>query len=177
LWTIGHSTHVWSVFVGILNQAGTFMLVDVRRFAGSRRNPQFGGDVMHDALAPEGIGHVAMPELGGRRTPSEHSHNTVWRNTSFRGYADYMEQADYAVARERLATIASTNPTAIMCAEAVWWRCHRSLIADDFKSRGWEVLHLLPAGRTVPHPYTSVARIVDGRLVYGDAGPEQGTLL
>lgn len=176
LWTIGHSTRAWEVFVTMLRGPGIVRLVDVRRFAGSRRNPQFSGQDMGKALAAEGIGYEPMPALGGRRTPRTDSPNGAWRNASFRGYADYMQTGEYQAARQRLQDLARTGPVAIMCAEAMWWQCHRSLIADDFKVDGWTVLHLLAAGRQQEHPYTSAARIVDGRLDYGMPAGEQAQL-
>jgi len=166
LWTIGHSTRAWEVFVAILQEARIEVLVDVRRFAGSRRNPQFSGQDMGSALSDEAIDYVPMPELGGRRTPRADSPNGAWRNTSFRGYADYMQTGDYQAARQRLQDLAQARRVAVMCAEAMWWQCHRSLIADDFKAAGWTVLHLQAAGRQQEHPYTSAAKIVAGRLDY-----------
>ena len=153
----------------MLTETGITALVDVRRFAGSRRNPQFSGETMARTLPEAGIAYLPVPELGGRRSPRPDTANLAWRNASFRGYADYMQTAPYQEATARLAQLAQAQPTAVMCAEAVWWRCHRSLIADDFKARGWEVIHLLAPGRSQPHPYTSAARIVDGRLDYSAA--------
>lgn len=178
LWTIGHSTRDWPTFLGMLTQADIVNLVDVRRFAGSRRHPQFSGEAMADALAQAGILYVPMPELGGRRAPAPDSRNTAWRNAAFRGYADYMATAPYRQARDRLASLARQARTAVMCAEAVWWQCHRGLIADDFKASGWQVIHLLAPGRQDQHPFTSAARIVEGRLVYWPASDatEQGDL-
>ncbi len=172
LWTIGHSTREWAVFVGMLHEAGIAVLADVRRFAGSRRNPQFSGETMARALPAAGIEYLAMPDLGGRRPARKDSLHTAWRNASFRGYADYMESGDYRTARARLAGIARERRTAVMCAEAMWWQCHRSLIADDFKAEGWAVIHLTAPGRSEEHPYTSAARIVDGRLDYTQAGSQ-----
>ena len=166
LWTIGHSTRPWEGFVSMLVGAGITALVDVRRFAGSRRHPQFSGETMARALPEAGIAYLPVPELGGGRTPRRDSTNIAWRNASFRGYADYMETAPYLESTMRLAQLAHAQPTAVMCAEAMWWQCHRSLIADDFKSRGWEVIHLLAPDRSEVHPYTSAARIVGGRLDY-----------
>ncbi|MCL1633464.1 DUF488 domain-containing protein [Luteimonas sp. SX5] len=166
LWTIGHSTRAWDDFVAMLREADIAVLADVRRFAGSRRHPQFSGETMARALPEDGIAYLPMPELGGRRPPRPDSPNTAWRNAGFRGYADYMGSDAYAAARARLEGLASERRTAVMCAEAVWWQCHRGLIADDFKSRGWEVVHLMAPGRAEPHPYTSAARIVGGRLDY-----------
>ncbi|HJR73584.1 MAG TPA: DUF488 domain-containing protein [Luteimonas sp.] len=177
LWTIGHSTRDWDVFVGMLHEARIAVLADVRRFAGSRRHPQFSGQAMGPALAEAGIRYWPLPELGGRRPALPDSPNTAWRNDSFRGYADYMMTAEYAAAREKLEAMARGERTAVMCAEAVWWQCHRGLIADDFKSRGWKVIHLMAPGREDEHPYTSAARIVDGRLVYSSPEPAQGSLL
>ena len=174
LWTIGHSTREWDVFVGMLRNADISALVDVRRFAGSRRHPQFSGATMATTLPAEGIAYVPMPDLGGRRTARKDSPNTLWRNAAFRGYADYMETADYQRARDALAELALRVRTAVMCAEAVWWQCHRGLIADDFKARGWTVLHLLSPGRIDEHPWTGAARIVDGRLRYRE--PDTGEL-
>jgi uncharacterized protein (DUF488 family) len=166
LWTIGHSVRQWEEFVAMLAATRIETLVDVRRFAGSRRNPQFGGEAMDAALAEEGIDYAPMPELGGRRDTRADSPNLAWRNAAFRGYADYMETSPYRAARERLAALARNQRTAVMCAEAMWWQCHRSLISDDFKASGWEVIHLLSPGREQAHPYTSAARIVEGRLDY-----------
>ena len=177
LWTIGHSTRAWEVFVAMLREVRIEALVDVRRFAGSRRNPQFAGEAMACALPAAGIEYVAMPGLGGRRPARKDSPHTAWRNASFRGYADYMETDGFCAAREQLLGIARERRTAIMCAEAMWWQCHRGLIADDLKVHGWEVLHLLAPGRSEPHPYTSAARIVDGRLLYSAPDPIQQTLL
>lgn len=176
LWTIGHSTRPWELFVSMLAEAGIEVLVDVRRFAGSRRNPQFSAETMARALPAAGVEYAPMPDLGGRRTARPDTTNTAWRNASFRGYADYMETDDFAAARERLMDIANARRTAVMCAEAMWWQCHRALISDDFKARGWTVLHLLAPGRADEHPYTSAARIVDGRLDYSAPGDAQAGL-
>ncbi len=174
LWTIGHSVRSWQDFIALLAEARIQTLVDVRRFAGSRRNPQFGGAQMGEALAAAGVGYMPLPQLGGRRPPSKDSPHTAWRNAGFRGYADYMDTADYRQARERLAQLAVKQRAAVMCAEAMWWQCHRGLIADDFKASGWQVLHVLAPGRVEEHPYTPAARIVDGRLDYSKPA-EQGS--
>lgn len=166
LWTVGHSTREWDDFVGMLREAGVEVLVDVRRFPGSRRNPQFSGDAMARALPGAGIRFVPMPDLGGRRRPEPDSRNDAWRNTGFRGYADYMETAPWQQARDALAALARQGRTAVMCAEAMWWQCHRALIADDFKAHGWTVVHLMTPTRTEEHPFTKPARVVDGELTY-----------
>ncbi len=173
LWTIGHSTRAWEDFVAMLLAVRIDVLADVRRFAGSRRNPQFSGLVMGAELAKSGIDYIPMTDLGGRRPAHADSPNIAWRNASFRGYADYMQTQDYRAARERLLELALQKRVAVMCAEAMWWQCHRSLIADDFKATGWEVIHLLSPGRQQEHPYTSAARIIDGRLDY--TAPTEGS--
>lgn len=160
----------------MLTAARIQSLVDVRRFAGSRRNPQFSGETMRAALAREGIRYVPMPELGGRRPARADSPNLAWRNAGFRGYADYMETSPYRAAHERLAELARSQRTAVMCAETMWWQCHRSLISDDFKAGGWEVIHLMAPGREQEHPYTSAARLVDGRLDYTLPADPQSSL-
>lgn len=176
LWTIGHSIREWDAFVAMLGEAGIEVLADVRRFAGSRRNPQFSGESMARTLPDAGIDYVAMADLGGHRTPRKDSPHTAWRNPGFRGYADYMDSPEFAAARGRLMATARERRTAVMCAEAMWWQCHRGLIADDFKVRGWEVVHLLAVGRSDVHPYTPAARIVEGRLDYSLPGDMQQAL-
>jgi uncharacterized protein (DUF488 family) len=176
LWTIGHSTREWDEFAAMLRAAGIECLVDVRRFAGSRRNPQYSPLAMAPALQAAGIDYRPMPEFGGRRTPDPDSPNTAWRVAAFRGYADYMATAEFALAREHLMRLASGQRCAVMCAEAVWWRCHRRLIADDFTARGWQVLHLLAPGKSQPHPLNPDARMIGGVLRYPAGGDEQRAL-
>ena len=177
LWTIGHSIRPWEAFVAILREAEIAAVADIRRFPGSRRHPHYAGTAMAHELPAIGIDYVPMPELGGRRRPDPDSPNTAWRNAAFRGYADYMRTPEYAAARDRLAELAMQRRTAMLCAEAVWWRCHRGLVADDFKSRGWEVIHLLALGRSEQHPYTSAAHLDDaGRLSYAAPGDTQPPL-
>lgn len=168
IWTIGHSSRPIVEFVPLLEAHRIECVADVRRHAGSRRHPQFNPDGLSRALRCSGIGYVAMPGLGGRRPARDDSPHTVWRNPSFRGYADYMDSPDFAVALDALAALAAVKRTAIMCSEAVWWRCHRSMIADALKAKGWRVLHILGEGPAKEHPYTSAASIVDGRLAYGE---------
>ena len=115
--------------------------------------------------------YMPFPELGGRRKPGPESPNTVWRNLSFRGYADYMETSGYRAGMERLLGIAVEERTALLCSEALWWRCHRALIADDLKARGILVMHIMGLEEAVEHPFTAAARILDGRLVYGPGPP------
>lgn len=176
LWSIGHSTRDWPAFLDMLRGAGIALLADVRRHPGSRRNPQFAAPALAQGLAEAGIGYLPLPELGGRRPPRPDSPHTAWRSAGFRGYADYMDTPEYARARARLMVRARECRTAVMCAEALWRNCHRGLIADDFKARGWEVVHLAAPGVSEPHPYTAAARIADGRLDYSLPGDGQGRL-
>jgi uncharacterized protein (DUF488 family) len=159
IWTAGHSTRSLDEFVELLQVNRIAILADVRRFPGSRKHPHFGKDVFSASLAGQGIQYVHFPELGGRRTPRPDSPNIAWRNPSFRGYADYMDTDEFRAGIERLLQFASEQRTAIMCSEAVWWRCHRALIADFLKAAGWEVIHILNKDRSEPHPFTSVAKL------------------
>ena len=143
----------------------------LRRFPGSRRFPQFNQPQLKLSLSEATINYEHLAELGGRRRPQRGSHNLCWRNASFRGYADYMETQPFSDGVDRLLRIAQAGRTAIMCSEAVWWRCHRSMIADDLKARGITVLHILDRHKVQIHPYTSVARVLDGRLSYKCAPP------
>ena len=177
LWTIGHSIREWDVFVAMLQAAAITTRVDVRRFAGSRRNPQYSPIAMAPALRDAAIDYIPMPELGGRRKTHPDSPNGAWRVGAFRGYADYMATPEFELARTRLMELAANENTAVMCAEAVWWRCHRRLVADDFVARGWEVKHLMSPGKTQPHPLNPAARMVDGVLIYPLASSPQRTLL
>jgi len=152
--------------IELLDAHGITRLVDVRRFAGSRAHPQFNPPALERSLARAGISYTPMPALGGRRAPRPDSPHTAWRNAAFRGYADYMDTPGFARAAARLARVARRDRVAIMCAEAVWWRCHRSMIADWFKANGWEVLHIMGMGDAREHPYTPVARVTDGMLQY-----------
>ena len=171
IWTIGHSTRGIDGFISLLKENQIKLLVDVRAFPGSKRYPQFNKEALAESLTAHGISYEHFPELGGKRKSKPDSRNTAWRNASFRGYADYMETEQFQKEIERLLDVAEeTGPTAIMCAEAVWWRCHRSLIADYLKVRGVEVLHILGANKVEPHPYTSAAHIVDGTLSYTSEG-------
>jgi len=166
LWTIGHSTHPIDELLDILDAHGITRIADVRRFPGSRANPQFNPDALVASLAERGISYTAMPELGGRRKPRPDTTHTAWRNEAFRGYADYMDTPEFAAEAEELATLARADRVAAMCAEGVWWRCHRSMIADYFKANGWTVLHILGMGEAKEHPYTAVAKVEGGVLTY-----------
>jgi uncharacterized protein (DUF488 family) len=170
IWTIGHSTRAIEEFIDILRGFRIEILVDVRHFPGSRRYPHFNKSALHYALAAVGIRYEHLVELGGRRPAKPDSHNTAWRNPSFRGFADYMETQAFRSGLERLLEIARSGRTAIMCSEAVWWRCHRSMIADYLKSTGVRIVHILGANKDQEHPFTSAARLVDGRLSYIGVG-------
>lgn len=166
IWTIGHSTRSIDEFVSLLTSFEIQVLVDVRTFPGSRRYPQFNKEQLRDSLTETGIDYQHFPDLGGRRRAKPGSLNMAWRNESFRGYADYMETDDFRNGIKRLLEIAQARRTVVMCAEAVWWRCHRSLISDYLKANGVQVIHILEAGKSQEHPFTSAAQIVDGELSY-----------
>jgi uncharacterized protein (DUF488 family) len=166
IWTIGHSTHSEEEFGRILLAHEIETLVDVRTFPGSRRYPQFNKPVLSAFLKSLGINYLHEPRLGGRRTARKDSHNTAWRNAQFRGYADHMETREFADGIKELLELACSSRTAVMCAEAVWWRCHRSLLADYLKAAGHTVIHVIDEQKTEEHPFTSAARIVDGELSY-----------
>lgn len=171
VWTLGHSTRSLTEFLELLGRFRIEALVDVRRFPGSRRHPQFAGAALEQALSEHGIQYRWLPALGGRRRPRPDSPHTAWRNASFRGYADHMDSAEFARALDELMELARRRRTAIMCAEALWWRCHRALIADALRVRGFEVLHIRDDSDPVAHPFTPAARIIDGRLDYSAAPP------
>ena len=170
IWTIGHSTRKIDIFISLLEKSGIKLIVDVRMFPGSKRYPQFNKEPLANSLGEHGIRYEHFPELGGRRKPTPDSRNIAWRNEAFRGYADYMETEEFRKGVDRLVQLApESGPAALMCAEAVWWRCHRALISDFLKARGVEVTHIVDLAKTEPHPFTSAARIVNGELTYSDA--------
>lgn len=170
IYTIGHSTRPIDDFLAALNAHGVRVVADVRLHPGSKRYPQFNREALEQSLGAVGLRYEHFPALGGRRKPRPDSPNTNWRNAAFRGYADHMETPEFAQAIARFLQLAQeSGPAALMCAEAVWWRCHRGLIADYLKARGHEVLHIADAKKAGPHPYTGAARIVDGQLSYHGA--------
>jgi hypothetical protein len=169
IWTIGHSTRTLGEFIHLLHQNQVATLVDVRHFPGSRRFSHFHKESLRGSLTDAGICYEHLVDLGGRRPVRPDSHNSAWRNASFRGYADYMETKPFRDGVDHLLEIARAGRTAIMCSEAVWWRCHRSMIADYLKAMGVRVLHILSPTKIQEHPYTSAARLVNGQLSY--AGP------
>ncbi|HEX3913440.1 MAG TPA: DUF488 domain-containing protein [Steroidobacteraceae bacterium] len=169
IWTIGHSTRPIEEFLDLLGEARINVVADVRSFPGSRKYPQYGKEALEATLAARQIGYQWLQALGGRRRASPDSPNTAWRNASFRGYADYMSGPEFERGLGELLKVASQARTAIMCAEAVWWRCHRSMIADALCARGIEAVHILDAKHSVVHPMTAPARIVHGELTYAAA--------
>ncbi len=161
---IGHSTRSLDELIELLRSCGVITLADVRTIPRSRRNPQFSRETMARALPAAGIGYVHLPQLGGLRHARRDSPNDAWHNASFRGYADHMMSGEFEEGLIELRTLARDGPVAIMCAEAVPWRCHRSLIADALYARGVLVHHIVGKGRTRPHRVTPFARI-EGRTV------------
>lgn len=168
IYTIGHSTRGIEGFIRMLQSFNIGILADIRHFPGSAKYPQFNKEPLQMSLQAAGVEYVHLVGLGGRRKTEKNSKNNRWRNSSFRGYADYMETAEFKQAIENLENIAVTKPTAYMCSEAVWWRCHRSMVSDYLKAKGWTVLHIMEAGKAEEHPYTSPARIVGKRVFYYD---------
>jgi uncharacterized protein (DUF488 family) len=166
IWTVGHSTRSFAEFLDILVSAAITCIADVRRFPASRRYPHFNQDRLADALAAAHIRYLTVPDLGGRRRPQPDSRNTAWRNRSFRGYADYMDTDAFRQGITQVLTEAATQRVALMCSEAVWWRCHRALIADYLKAEGYVVIHLLSTNTHEIHPFTPLAQIRDGQLTY-----------
>jgi uncharacterized protein (DUF488 family) len=166
VYTIGHSTHPIADFINILEAHQIKMLVDVRRFSASRHNPQFGEDELRSTLQEHGIGYLHLEGLGGRRKTSKESVNTGWKNLSFRGYADYMQTDEFREAFERLVSVASIKNTTIMCAEALPWRCHRSLIGDMLLLSGFVVEDILSLTTSRPHQMTPWAKVRDGIVIY-----------
>jgi uncharacterized protein (DUF488 family) len=171
--TVGHSTRGLEELVGLLEAFEIRLVFDVRRFPGSRRYPHFGRDTLAASLSSRGIEYRHEPDLGGRRSPRPGSPNHAWRAAAFRGYADHMATPEFESAIQRVAESCSQHP-AVMCAEAVPWRCHRQLIADALVARGIEVHHILGRGQTMPHALHPQARVTaEGRIVYDlpAAGP------
>jgi uncharacterized protein (DUF488 family) len=175
LYTIGHSTHSTEEFIALLNAHRIRHLVDVRSIPKSRHVPQFNSDELSSSLSAAKIAYTPLKPLGGRRHSRKDSTNTGWRNTSFRGYADYMATPQFAEGLASLTEIARETPTAIMCAEAVPWRCHRSLIADAMILKGWEVRDILTKAPAAEHKLTSFLKVINGQPTY-PAPDESGTL-
>jgi len=169
IWSVGHGARLFEDFLETLHSADIEALVDVRSLPGSRRHPQFGAQSLAASLADVGIAYEHLPALGGRREARKDSPHRALRVAAFRGYADHMSTEEFARGYERLTALARESRTAFMCAETLWWRCHRRLIADRLTVDGWQVTHLFAPGKGEPHVLWDAARIDNGHLVY-DAG-------
>lgn len=166
IWTIGHSTRSLTAFISILQSFQIRHLVDIRTYPGSRRYPHFNKESLERSLESSAVKYSHIVQLGGRRKPNEDSSNTAWRNASFRGYADHMETPEFREAIVHLERLAMKDKVAYMCSEAPWWKCHRALVSDYLKINGWIVTHIMDAGKSVIHPFTSPAKSVQGKLFY-----------
>ena len=169
IFSVGHSTHELAEFVGRLRAYEVEQVADVRRHPGSRRLPWFNEDALRGELPPQKLLYAHLPELGGRRRPSRDSPNRGWRVEGFRGYADHMAGREFEVGLEALEELARARVTALMCAEGLWWRCHRRLISDALVVRGWEVLHIGVDGGTTRHELPAFAVTDSRRLTYPPA--------
>ncbi len=168
IYTIGHSTHFFEDFLKMLQFFHIELVADIRSYPGSRKFPQFNKENLAITLPENNVEYIHIPKLGGRRRVKKDSKNNRWRKDSFKGYADYMETNDFKIGIEELEKIAVAKTTAYMCSEAVWWRCHRSMVSDYLKAKGWSVLHIMAIGKTEEHPYTAPARIINGAVSYSD---------
>lgn len=166
IWTIGHSTHSFEHFLAMLQSFSIEVLADIRSYPGSRKFPHFNQSNLKTALPEAGIEYIHIKALGGRRKPRPDQKNAGWRHAAFKGYADYMDTTDFLEGITELEALAYHKRLAYMCSEAVWWRCHRSLVSDYLKLNGWIVQHIMEIGKNVEHPYTKPAKIVNGQLTY-----------
>lgn len=166
LWTIGHSTHSFDEFIALLQSFNIEQLVDIRRFPGSRKFPQFNKANLEQLIPAHKMTYIYLETLGGRRKANPNSKNTTWHNASFRAYADYMETLQFKEGLDTLEKLAVQKRSAIMCSEAVWWRCHRSMVSDALKAKGWKVMHIMGIDNAQEHPFTQPAKIIDGTLSY-----------
>jgi uncharacterized protein (DUF488 family) len=166
IFTVGHSTHALDELIGLLHGSGVERLVDVRAVPKSRRHPQFALEQLARSLPERGLDYVHQRELGGFRRPRKGSPNGGWRVSAFQGYADYMETGAFKAALTGLEAAARERTTAIMCAEGLWWQCHRRLISDALTARGWRVCHIAPNGSLEEHHMTEFAQIEGDRIVY-----------
>ena len=169
LWTIGHSTRSVDDFVAVLRAHGIEAVADVRRFPASRRLPWFNAEPLRESLAASGIAYGWFESLGGRRTPVAGTGSSGWRHAAFRGYADHMHTEEFAEGLFDLLMLAGGMRTAIMCAELLWWRCHRRLIADQLTASGFDVWHIATSSAAAPHRLAPPARLVQGYLSYEPA--------
>jgi uncharacterized protein (DUF488 family) len=171
IYTIGHSTRTLDELVTLLRASGVSTLVDIRTIPRSRHNPQFNGAALRAALTRRGLRYSHLSKLGGLRHARKDSANTGWRNASFRGFADYLSTADFEAGLTALRSLAERGTLALMCAEAVPWRCHRSLVADVLSVRGALVEHITGASRTIPHRLTAFARVDGAHVTYPASQP------
>jgi uncharacterized protein (DUF488 family) len=169
IWTIGHSTRPFEEFVYLLLENQIQHLIDIRRFPGSKRFPQYNKELLAASLLNYQIQYTHLESLGGRRNPRPDSLNSVWRVKGFRGYADYMETDEFRKGITELEHLAEESRCVYMCTEAVWWSCHRALVSDYLKAKGWEVLHIMGQEKLQRHPYTKAAKIINGVLEYRDS--------
>jgi uncharacterized protein (DUF488 family) len=172
IFTIGHSTRPLEEFIALLKANGVQRLADIRTVPRSRHNPQYNRETLPASLAEAGIAYVYLPGLGGLRHARKDSPNPGWRNPSFRGYADYMQTPEFAAALDDLITLAREEPTAIMCAEAVPWRCHRSLVGDALLARGIPVEDIISPTSVHPHKLTPFAKVDSTQITYPLVNPD-----
>ena len=177
VFSIGHGTRSFEEFLALLRAAGIERVVDVRSFPGSRRHPQFGRDALDESLRREDIAYDWDQDLGGFRKPRPDSPHTAIRNAGFRGYADHMQTEEFRTALQRLIETSRDTPTAYMCAESVWWRCHRRMLSDALLVAGFDVRHVMDGGKLQPHRLHPAARVEpDGTIVYDEAEGQQELL-
>jgi uncharacterized protein (DUF488 family) len=174
VFTVGHSNRSWEDFRDLLRAHGIKRVIDVRTVPRSRHNPQFSRETLSTKLRNAGIGYVHLRKLGGLRHAKPDSPNAGWRNASFRGYADYMQTPDFETGLERMLKLAREKKSAIMCAEAVPWRCHRSLIADALSARGIPAAHIVSASKPRPHKLTSFAKVRGHQVTYPPEATSNG---
>jgi uncharacterized protein (DUF488 family) len=166
IWTFGHSTRSLEEFIAMLHSFNIQLIADIRSFPGSRKFPHFNKESLEISLPENNIQYIHIRDLGGRRKANPNSKNTGWRHIAFQSYADYMETDAFKDGIKQLRKFALQKRTAYMCSEAVWWRCHRSMVSDYLKLDGWKVMHIMAMGKATEHPYTAPARIVNGELNY-----------
>ena len=160
IYTVGHSTHPQEDFLGLLHHFGIAQLADIRKYPGSKRYPHFNKENLENVLPCFGVLYEHWPGFGGRRKELTETAHPEWKNPSFRAFADYMDSADFRGEVLKLHEFSSNLKTVLMCSEAVWWRCHRALISDYLKEKGWEVLHIMPDKSIQPHPFTPAYQAV-----------------
>jgi uncharacterized protein (DUF488 family) len=166
IYTIGHSTRTFGELIGLLRAHDITRLADIRTVPRSRRHPHFSIDALSSSLPQAGISYRHLPGLGGLRKPRRDSTNTAWRHAGFRGYADYMQTPEFDAALGEFLELAVYGRSVLMCAEGVWWRCHRQLVADALVARGVEVRHIMSATSAPAHALTEFSRVIDGRVTY-----------